>query len=114
MDILGMLATGFAVAFEPVNLGYCFLGVFVGTLIGVLPGIGPVAAMSLLMPLTFYITPEAAIIMLAGIYYRSMYGGSTPAILANIPGEAPSVLTTFHRYPIARPGPAGGALGLPA
>src|SRR3546814_18397509 len=114
MDILGMLATGFAVAFEPVNLGYCFLGVFVGTLIGVLPGIGPVAAMSLLMPLTFYITPEAAIIMLAGIYYGSMYGGSTTAILVNIPGEAAYVVTTFDGYQLARQGRAGGALGVAA
>src|SRR3546814_12082179 len=85
----------------------CFLGVFVGTLIGVLPGIGPVAAMSLLMPLTFYITPEAAIIMLAGIYYGSMYGGSTTAILVNIPGEAASVVTTLDGHQMARQGRAG-------
>src|SRR5690606_13128078 len=110
----GMLATGFAVAFEPANLAYCFVGVFIGTLIGVLPGIGPVAAMSLLMPVTFYITPEAAIIMLAGIYYGSMYGGSTTAILVNIPGEAASVVTTLDGYQMARQGRAGVALGVAA
>ncbi len=109
-----MLATGFSVALEPVNLAYCFLGVFIGTLIGVLPGIGPVAAMSLLMPLTFYITPEAAIIMMAGIYYGSMYGGSTTAILVNIPGEAASVVTTLDGYQMAQQGRAGVALGVAA
>src|SRR5204863_2048557 len=93
MDILAGLGQGFAVALQPVNLLYCFVGVFIGTLVGVLPGIGPVAAMSLLLPVTFTATPEAGIIMLAGIYYGSMYGGSTTAILVNIPREAGSAVT---------------------
>ncbi len=109
-----MLATGFAVALQPANLAYCFVGVFIGTLIGVLPGIGPVAAMSLLMPVTFYVAPESAIIMMAGIYYGSMYGGSTTAILINIPGEAASVVTTLDGYQMARQGRAGAALGVAA
>ncbi|MBM3569038.1 MAG: tripartite tricarboxylate transporter permease [Alphaproteobacteria bacterium] len=114
MDLLSDLALGFSVALQPINLLYCFLGVFIGTLIGVLPGIGPVAAMSLLLPVTFSITPEAAIIMLAGIYYGSMYGGSTTAILVNIPGEAASVVTCLDGYQMARQGRAGPALGISA
>jgi putative tricarboxylic transport membrane protein len=112
MDLLSQLALGFAVALEPVNLLYCFAGVFIGTLIGVLPGIGPVGAMSLLLPVTFKATPEAAIIMLAGIYYGSMYGGSTTSILVNIPGEAASVVTCLDGYQMARKGRAGPALGM--
>ena len=99
---------------SPINLLYCFLGVFIGTLVGVLPGIGPVAAMSLLLPVTFTATPEAGIIMLAGIYYGSMYGGSTTAILVNIPGEAASVVTTLDGHQMARQGRAGPALGIAA
>ena len=90
MDILANVAQGFAVALVPVNLLYCFIGVFIGTLVGVLPGIGPVSAMSLLLPVTLAGSPEAGIIMMAGIYYGSMYGGSTTSILVNIPGEAAS------------------------
>jgi putative tricarboxylic transport membrane protein len=114
MDLLNNLALGFGVALQPINLLYCFLGVFIGTLVGVLPGIGPVAAMSLLLPVTFNATPEAGIIMLAGIYYGSMYGGSTTAILVNIPGEAASVVTCLDGYKMARQGRAGPALGIAA
>src|SRR5262245_19939332 len=114
MDLLQNLALGFAVALQPINLLYCFIGVFIGTLVGVLPGIGPVAAMSLLLPVTFTATPEAGIIMLAGIYYGSMYGGSTTAILVNIPGEAASVVTCLDGHQMARQGRAGPALGLAA
>ena len=114
MDLLQNLALGFGVALQPINLLYCFIGVFIGTLVGVLPGIGPVAAMSLLLPVTFTATPEAGIIMLAGIYYGSMYGGSTTAILVNIPGEAASVVTTLDGHQMARQGRAGPALGIAA
>ena len=96
---------GFAVALQPINLLYCFIGVFIGTLVGVLPGIGPVSAMSLLLPVTFAGTPEAGIIMLAGIYYGSMYGGSTTSILVNIPGEAASVVTCLDGHQMAQAGP---------
>jgi len=114
MDIVHSMGLGFAVALQPVNLLYCFLGVFIGTLVGVLPGIGPVGAMSLLLPVTFQTTPEAAIIMLAGIYYGAMYGGSTTSILVNIPGEAASVVTCLDGYQMARQGRAGPALGMAA
>jgi putative tricarboxylic transport membrane protein len=114
MDLIGNLAIGLGVALQPVNLLYCFLGVLIGTLVGVLPGIGPVAAMSLLLPVTFTAPPEAGIIMLAGIYYGSMYGGSTTAILVNIPGEAASVVTTLDGHQMARQGRAGPALGIAA
>ena len=114
MELLNYLSIGFSVALQPVNLFYCFVGVFVGTLIGVLPGIGPVGAMSLLLPTTFKSTPEAAIIMLAGIYYGAMYGGSTTSILVNIPGEAASVVTCLDGYQMARQGRAGPALGIAA
>src|SRR3990172_3320852 len=114
MELLQALGVGFSVALQPVNLLYCFAGVFIGTLIGVLPGIGPVGAMSLLFPVTFQATPEAAIIMLAGIYYGAMYGGSTTSILVNIPGEAASVVTCLDGYQMARQGRAGPALGISA
>ena len=114
MDLLGALGAGFAVALRPENLLFCFMGVFIGTLIGVLPGIGPVGAMSLLLPATYQVTPEAAVIMLAGIYYGAMYGGSTTSILVNIPGEAASVVTCLDGYQMARRGRAGPALGISA
>jgi putative tricarboxylic transport membrane protein len=114
MDIVHSIGLGFGVALQPVNLLYCFVGVFIGTLVGVLPGIGPVGAMSLLLPVTFQTTPEAAIIMLAGIYYGAMYGGSTTSILVNIPGEAASVVTCLDGYQMARQGRAGPALGMAA
>lgn len=105
---------GLQVALQPVNLFYCFIGVFIGTLIGVLPGIGPVGAMSLLLPATFRVSPVSAIIMLAGIYYGAQYGGSTTSILVNIPGEASSVITCLDGYQMARKGRAGPALGISA
>lgn len=114
MDLFANLALGFGVALDPMNLLYCFIGVFIGTLVGVLPGIGPVAAMSLLLPVTFNVSPAGGIIMLAGIYYGSMYGGSTTAILVNIPGEAASVVTCIDGYQMARQGRAGPALGMAA
>ena len=114
MEIGHYILYGLQVALQPINLLYCFIGVFTGTLIGVLPGIGPVGTMSLLLPITFHITPVGAIIMLAGIYYGAQYGGSTTAILANIPGEASSVTTCLDGYQMARKGHAGLALGVSA
>jgi putative tricarboxylic transport membrane protein len=114
LDILAGLGQGFAVALQPINLLYCFIGVFIGTLVGVLPGIGPVSAMSLLLPVTLSGTPESGIIMMAGIYYGSMYGGSTTSILVNIPGEAASVVTCLDGHAMAKQGRAGPALGIAA
>ncbi len=105
---------GFQVALQPNNLAFCFIGVLIGTLVGVLPGLGPVAAISLLLPTTFHVTPVSGIIMLAGIYYGAMYGGSTTSILVNIPGEAASVVTCLDGYKMARQGRAGPALGIAA
>lgn len=96
------------------NLLFCFIGVVVGTLVGVLPGIGPIGAMALLLPATFNVAPASSIIMLAGIYYGAMYGGSTTSILVNIPGEAASVVTCMDGYQMARQGRAGPALGIAA
>jgi putative tricarboxylic transport membrane protein len=112
MEIFLELIQGFAVALQPINLFYCFLGCLIGTLVGVLPGLGPTAAMSLLLPATFHAPPVTAIIMLAGIYYGAMYGGSTTSILVNIPGEAASVMTCLDGYQMARKGMAGRALGI--
>ncbi len=109
-----MLMTGFSVALEPTNLLYCFVGVLIGTMVGVLPGLGPVAAMSLLLPATFHTTPVASIIMFAGIYYGAQYGGSTTSILVNIPGEVASIVTCLDGYQMARQGRAGPALGIAA
>ena len=114
MEFWNNIAFGFGVSFQPVNLFICFLGVLIGTLVGVLPGIGPVAAMSLLLPTTFHISPVSAVIMLAGIYYGAQYGGSTTSILVNIPGEATSVVTCLDGYQMARQGRAGPALGIAA
>jgi putative tricarboxylic transport membrane protein len=114
MDIFANVIMGFQVALQPGNLMFCFIGVLIGTLVGVLPGLGPVAAMSLLLPTTFHIPPISAIIMLAGIYYGAMYGGSTTSILVNIPGEAASVVTCLDGYQMARKGRAGPALGIAA
>lgn len=114
MGALEGLAFGLGVALKPDNLLYCFLGVTLGTLVGVLPGLGPVAAISLLLPATFQMTPESAFIMLSGIYYGSMYGGSTTSILVNIPGEAASVVTCLDGYAMARQGRAGPALAISA
>jgi len=97
MDLLSTflpnLALGFQTAVSPINLWYCFVGVFIGTLVGVLPGIGPLAAVSMLLPTTFTLPPVGALIMLAGIYYGTQYGGSTTSILVNLPGESSSVVT---------------------
>jgi putative tricarboxylic transport membrane protein len=114
VDLLPNLAYGLAASLVPANLVACFVGVLIGTLIGVLPGIGPVATMSLLLPVTYALSPTASIIMLAGIYYGAMYGGSTTSILANIPGEAASVVTCLDGYAMAREGRAGAALGIAA
>jgi putative tricarboxylic transport membrane protein len=114
MEIFHHLLFGLQVAVQPVNLLFCFIGVLVGTLVGVLPGLGPVAAISLLLPATFHAPPVASIIMLSGIYYGAMYGGSTTSILVNIPGEAASVVTTIDGYQMARQGRAGAALGISA
>jgi putative tricarboxylic transport membrane protein len=114
VEVLQGLGYGLAVALAPANLLACLLGVFVGTLVGVLPGLGPVATMSLLLPATYALSPAASIIMLAGIYYGAMYGGSTTSILANIPGEAASVVTCLDGHQMARAGRAGAALGIAA
>lgn len=114
MEILQQLATGFSIALTPINIHYCFIGVFIGTLVGVLPGIGATVSIAILTPITLGLGPTTAIIMLAGIYYGAMYGGSTTAILVNIPGEAASVATALDGYKMARQGRAGPALGMSA
>jgi len=114
MDLLANVLQGFSVALDPANLLYCFLGVLAGTLVGVLPGLGPLAAIALLLPITFYVPVVPALIMLAGIYYGAMYGGSTTSILVNIPGEAASVVTCLDGYQMALQGRAGPALGISA
>ena len=114
MDIWGSLAAGFAVALTPTNLMYCFLGSLIGTAIGVLPGLGPPATIALLLPVTYGIPPASAVILLAGIFYGAMYGGSTTSILLNIPGEAASVVTCLDGYQMARQGRAGTALAVSA
>jgi putative tricarboxylic transport membrane protein len=114
MEIFHSLVFGFSVALQPANLLYCFFGVLIGTLIGVLPGVGPAAALSLLLPITFHVPAESTIILLAGITYGTMYGGSTTSILVNIPGEASSVVTCLDGYQMARKGRAGPALGISA
>src|SRR3972149_5405119 len=114
MDIFKDLLFGLGVALQPMNLLYCLLGVLIGTLVGVLPGVGPAAALSLLLPVTFSVPPASTIILLAGIAYGAMYGGSTTSILVNIPGEAASVVTCLDGYQMARKGRAGPALGISA
>lgn len=114
MEVLNNLYLGFQVALTPVNLLFCCIGVLLGTLVGVLPGIGPVGAMALLLPATFGLSIHSSLIMLAGIYYGCMYGGSTTSILVNIPGEAASVVTCIDGYQMARHGRAGPALGISA
>src|SRR4029450_7397239 len=114
MELFNHLIFGFSVALSLQNLLYCFIGVLVGTLIGVLPGIGPLATIAMLLPLTFNVPPVAAMIMLAGIYYGAMYGGSTTSILVNLPGETASVVTCIDGYQMARQGRAGAALAIAA
>ncbi len=113
-DFFTNLALGFSVAFTVPNLFWCFMGTLIGTAIGVLPGVGPVATMALLLPVTYYLSPEGALIMLAGIYYGALYGGSTTAILVNLPGEAASVVTALDGHAMAREGRAGPALAISA
>ncbi|PTM38968.1 putative tricarboxylic transport membrane protein [Bosea sp. 124] len=114
MDMFSNLALGFGVALSLQNLALCFAGCLVGTLIGVLPGVGPIATIAILLPITFGLDPVGALIMLAGIYYGAQYGGSTTAILVNIPGEATSVVTTLDGHQMAKQGRAGVALGTAA
>ena len=114
MELLNHILLGAQVCLTPTNLFFCFMGVLMGTLVGVLPGLGPTAAIAILLPNTFHVPPVTAIIMLAGIYYGAMYGGSTTSILVNIPGEAASVITCLDGYQMARNGRAGAALGIAA
>ena len=114
MDLLEHLSLGFSVAFTMQNLLYALIGCLLGTLIGVLPGVGPVATIAMLLPATYALPPVAALIMLAGIYYGAQYGGSTTAILVNLPGEASSVVTAIDGYQMARQGRAGPALAVAA
>ncbi len=114
MDVLANLALGFETALSLTNLAYCLLGVFLGTAIGVLPGLGPVTTIAMLLPVTFGLPPVSALIMLSGIYYGAQYGGSTTAILVNLPGESSSVVTALDGYQMARQGKAGPALATAA
>jgi putative tricarboxylic transport membrane protein len=114
MEVWGHLLHGFAVCLQPINLMYTFIGVFLGTIIGVLPGIGPAAAIALLIPITFGMNPTSALIMMAGIYYGTRYGGSTTAVLIRTPGEAASVMTSIDGYEMAKKGRAGAALAISA
>src|ERR671934_346232 len=109
-QIFHNLVIGFGVAVTPINLFFALIGCLLGTLIGVLPGIGPVATIAMLLPITFNLSPVGALIMLAGIYYGAQYGGSTTAILVNIPGESSSVVTCLDGYQMARQGRAGPAV----
>jgi putative tricarboxylic transport membrane protein len=114
MDFANNFTLAFQVALEPMNLVLCFIGCLLGTFVGVLPGLGPAATLSMLLPVTLKFPPESAIIMLAGIYYGTMYGGSTTSILINVPGEASAVVTCLDGYQMARKGRAGPALGIAA
>jgi putative tricarboxylic transport membrane protein len=114
MDFVNNIYLAFQITLEPFNLLLCFIGCLVGTFVGVLPGLGPAASISLLLPLTFKLPPESAIIMLGGLYYGTMYGGSTTSILINVPGEAASVVTCLDGYQMALKGRAGPALGIAA
>jgi putative tricarboxylic transport membrane protein len=114
MEALHQLLGGFATALSPVNLAYCFVGALMGTVIGVLPGIGPISGVAMLIPITFGMNPTTAIIMMAGVYYGAMYGGSTTSILINTPGENSSVVTALDGYQMARKGQAGAALAVAA
>jgi putative tricarboxylic transport membrane protein len=114
LDLLHNVIMGLQASLQPINILYCFLGVFIGTLIGVLPGIGPVGTMAILLPITFHVPPLSTVIMLSGIYYGAMYGGSTASILLNIPGEPAAIVTCLDGYQMARQGRAGPALGIAA
>ncbi len=114
MDLLSHLALGFETALTPINIFWCFIGVLLGTLVGVLPGIGPTATIAMLLPITFTFSPVTSLIMLSGIYYGAQYGGSTTAILINLPGESSSAVTAIDGYQMARKGRAGQALATAA
>jgi putative tricarboxylic transport membrane protein len=114
MELVDNLLLGFSVAFSPANLFFCLIGTLIGTAVGVLPGIGPVATLAMLLPMTFSLSPIASLIMLAGIYYGAQYGGSTTAILVNLPGEASSIVTCLDGHAMARQGRAGSALAVAA
>src|SRR3974377_138864 len=113
-DLLSNLWLCFPVAAHPLNIAFCLLGALVGTLVGVLPGIGTIATIAMLLPITFGLPPVGALIMLAGIYYGAQYGGSTTSVLVNIPGEATSVVTCLDGHQMARQGRAGAALSIAA
>ena len=113
-ELLSNLAMGFGVALTPMNIFLCLIGTLVGTLIGVLPGIGSLATIAMLLPITFGLPPVGALIMLAGIYYGAQYGGSTTSILINIPGESSSVVTALDGHQMAKAGRAGPALAIAA
>jgi len=114
MDLFTNLATGFAVALTPANLGFCFLGALIGTLVGVLPGIAPITTIAILLPFTFALPPASSLIMLAGIFYGAQYGGSTTAILVNVPGESSAIVTCLDGHQMAKQGRAGPALAIAA
>jgi putative tricarboxylic transport membrane protein len=114
LETLDSLFYGFTIALQTKNLFFCFIGCLLGTLVGIIPGLGPVAAISMLLPLTFQVEPTSAIIMLAGIYYGAMYGGTTTSVLVNVPGETASIVTCLDGYQMARQGRAGAALGIAA
>ncbi len=114
MELLQHLGLGFEVAFSPVNILYCFVGALLGTLVGVLPGLGPMATIAMLLPITFTLPPVTALVMLAGIYYGAQYGGSITAILINLPGESSTVITALDGYKMAQDGRAGAALAIAA
>ena len=115
MDIFAGLINGFSIALTGTNILFCFIGAVIGTAVGVLPGLGPAATIALLLPITYVIgSPVTAVIMMAGIYYGAMYGGSTTSILLNLPGEAASVVTCIDGYQMAKKGRAGAALGIAA
>ena len=114
MDLIANLATGFAVALTPANLGFCLLGALIGTLVGVLPGIAPITTIAILLPFTFTLEPASSLIMLAGIFYGAQYGGSTTAILVNVPGESSAIVTCLDGHQMAKQGRAGPALAMAA
>jgi putative tricarboxylic transport membrane protein len=114
MDLFANLATGFATALTPANLGFCFLGALIGTLVGVLPGIAPITTIAILLPFTFSLPPASSLIMLAGIFYGAQYGGSTTAILVNVPGESSAIVTCLDGHQMAKQGRAGPALAIAA
>jgi putative tricarboxylic transport membrane protein len=114
VDLFANLATGFAVALTPANLGFCFIGALIGTLVGVLPGIAPITTIAILLPFTFSLPPASSLIMLAGIFYGAQYGGSTTAILVNLPGESSSIVTCLDGHQLAKQGRAGPALTIAA